>query len=132
MSQQATPGSRAGHGSSAAVQEQRRIADPALQGSSLRGNLAALDLGTNNCRLLIARPEGEGFVIVDAFSRIVRLGEGLAATGRLSDAAIERTLSALSVCARQAAPSPRRAGAFGGDRSLPPGRERRRIRRAGL
>ncbi len=99
MSQQATPGSRAGHGSSAAVQEQRRIADPVPQGGSLRGNLAALDLGTNNCRLLIARPEGEGFVIVDAFSRIVRLGEGLAATGRLSDAAIERTLSALSVCA---------------------------------
>ncbi|MBN8820185.1 MAG: Ppx/GppA family phosphatase [Sphingomonas sp.] len=67
----------------------------------LRGNLAALDLGTNNCRLLIARPEGERFVIVDAFSRIVRLGEGLAATGRLSDAAIERTISALSVCAEK-------------------------------
>jgi exopolyphosphatase/guanosine-5'-triphosphate,3'-diphosphate pyrophosphatase len=64
-----------------------------------RGNLAALDLGTNNCRLLIARPEGGSFVIVDAFSRIVRLGEGLSATGRLSDAAIERTISALSVCA---------------------------------
>ncbi|MBU0556130.1 MAG: Ppx/GppA family phosphatase [Alphaproteobacteria bacterium] len=64
-----------------------------------RGNLAALDLGTNNCRLLIARPDGDRFVIVDAFSRIVRLGEGLSATGRLSDAAIERTLSALSVCA---------------------------------
>ncbi|WP_418066798.1 Ppx/GppA phosphatase family protein [Sphingomonas endolithica] len=60
---------------------------------------AALDLGTNNCRLLIARPQGEGFAVVDAFSRIVRLGEGLAATGRLSDAAIERTLSALKVCA---------------------------------
>jgi len=65
----------------------------------VRGNLAALDLGTNNCRLLIARPEGGDFVIVDAFSRIVRLGEGLAATGRLSEAAIERTISALSVCA---------------------------------
>jgi exopolyphosphatase/guanosine-5'-triphosphate,3'-diphosphate pyrophosphatase len=64
-----------------------------------RGNFAALDLGTNNCRLLIARPEGERFVIVDAFSRIVRLGEGLSASGRLSDAAIERTISALSVCA---------------------------------
>jgi exopolyphosphatase/guanosine-5'-triphosphate,3'-diphosphate pyrophosphatase len=60
---------------------------------------AALDLGTNNCRLLIARPQGEGFAVVDAFSRIVRLGEGLAANGRLSDAAIERTLSALKVCA---------------------------------
>ncbi|MGY4394934.1 exopolyphosphatase/guanosine-5'-triphosphate,3'-diphosphate pyrophosphatase [Sphingomonas sp. UYAg733] len=60
---------------------------------------AALDLGTNNCRLLIARPQGDGFAVIDAFSRIVRLGEGLAATGRLSDAAIDRTLSALKVCA---------------------------------
>ncbi len=60
---------------------------------------AALDLGTNNCRLLIARPQGSGFAVVDAFSRIVRLGEGVAASGRLSDAAIERTLAALRVCA---------------------------------
>jgi exopolyphosphatase/guanosine-5'-triphosphate,3'-diphosphate pyrophosphatase len=60
---------------------------------------AALDLGTNNCRLLIARPQGDGFAVIDAFSRIVRLGEGLSATGRLSDAAIDRTLSALKVCA---------------------------------
>jgi exopolyphosphatase/guanosine-5'-triphosphate,3'-diphosphate pyrophosphatase len=49
--------------------------------------------------LLIAKPEGDGFVVIDAFSRIVRLGEGLAATGRLSDAAIERAIAALSVCA---------------------------------
>jgi len=60
---------------------------------------AALDLGTNNCRLLIARPQGNGFTVIDAFSRIVRLGEGLATTGRLSDAAIERTIAALRVCA---------------------------------
>ena len=60
---------------------------------------AALDLGTNNCRLLIARPQGSGFAVVDAFSRIVRLGEGLATTGRLSDAAIERSIAALRVCA---------------------------------
>lgn len=59
---------------------------------------AALDLGTNNCRLLIARPHGAGFAVIDAFSRIVRLGEGLAASGRLSDAAIERTIAALRVC----------------------------------
>jgi len=71
----------------------------AARRAPFRGNLAALDLGTNNCRLLIARPEGEDFIIVDAFSRIVRLGEGLAATGYLSDAAVERTISALSVCA---------------------------------
>ncbi len=60
---------------------------------------AALDLGTNNCRLLIARPQGGGFAVIDAFSRIVRLGEGLASSGRLSDAAIERTIAALRVCA---------------------------------
>jgi exopolyphosphatase/guanosine-5'-triphosphate,3'-diphosphate pyrophosphatase len=61
--------------------------------------LAALDLGTNNCRLLVARPRGEGFRVVDAFSRIVRLGEGLAATGALSAAAMDRTVDALKVCA---------------------------------
>lgn len=62
-------------------------------------NYAAIDLGTNNCRLLIARPTADGgFVVVDAFSRIVRLGEGLEATGRLSEAAIDRAISALSVC----------------------------------
>ncbi len=59
---------------------------------------AALDLGTNNCRLLIARPTADGFRVVDAFSRIVRLGEGLSLTGRLSEAAIERTLVALRIC----------------------------------
>jgi exopolyphosphatase / guanosine-5'-triphosphate,3'-diphosphate pyrophosphatase len=63
-----------------------------------RKSYAALDLGTNNCRMLIARPEGENFAIIDAFSRIVRLGEGLSATGRLSEAAMDRTLSALSIC----------------------------------
>jgi exopolyphosphatase/guanosine-5'-triphosphate,3'-diphosphate pyrophosphatase len=59
---------------------------------------AALDLGTNNCRLLIARPAYGGFRVIDAFSRIVRLGEGLSQTGRLSQAAVERTLEALRVC----------------------------------
>jgi exopolyphosphatase/guanosine-5'-triphosphate,3'-diphosphate pyrophosphatase len=61
--------------------------------------VAALDLGTNNCRLLVARPAGAGFRVVDAFSRIVRLGEGLAASGGLSEDAIGRTLDALKVCA---------------------------------
>ena len=60
---------------------------------------AAIDLGTNNCRLLIARPSGENFVVVDAFSRVVRLGEGLAQTGRLSQEAMDRALGALQVCA---------------------------------
>ncbi|MGQ0674062.1 MAG: Ppx/GppA phosphatase family protein [Hyphomicrobium sp.] len=59
----------------------------------------ALDLGTNNCRLLLARPSRRGFRVVDAFSRIIRLGEGMAKSGRLSQAAIERTLDALRVCA---------------------------------
>jgi exopolyphosphatase/guanosine-5'-triphosphate,3'-diphosphate pyrophosphatase len=59
---------------------------------------AALDLGTNNCRLLIACPAGDGFRVVDSFSRIIRLGEGVSATGCISDAATERAISALSVC----------------------------------
>ncbi len=59
---------------------------------------AALDLGTNNCRLLVARRAGEGFRVFDAFSRIVRLGEGLNGSGLLSDEAQVRTLSALHVC----------------------------------
>ena len=62
---------------------------------------AALDLGTNNCRLLIARPSGENFTVIDAFSRVVRLGEGLAASGKLSDEAMERTMAALHVCAEK-------------------------------
>lgn len=59
---------------------------------------AALDLGTNNCRLLIARPHDRSFRVLDGFTRIVRLGEGLSATGRLSDAAMERTIEALRQC----------------------------------
>jgi exopolyphosphatase / guanosine-5'-triphosphate,3'-diphosphate pyrophosphatase len=64
-------------------------------------NYAALDLGTNNCRLLIARPVADGFTIIDAFSRIVRLGEGLAATGKLSDPAMDRAVAALAICAEK-------------------------------
>jgi len=62
-------------------------------------SFAALDLGTNNCRLLIARPSDDGFVVIDAFSRIVRLGEGLAATGALGEAAMDRAVAALAICA---------------------------------
>jgi exopolyphosphatase/guanosine-5'-triphosphate,3'-diphosphate pyrophosphatase len=72
---------------------------PPARWDTERRTYAALDLGTNNCRLLIARPSPEGFTIIDAFSRIVRLGEGLATSGRLSDAAIERAIAALSICA---------------------------------
>ena len=60
--------------------------------------LAALDLGTNNCRLLVAAPRGRKFRVVDAFSRIVRLGEGLSRTGVLSDDAMDRAIEALKAC----------------------------------
>jgi exopolyphosphatase / guanosine-5'-triphosphate,3'-diphosphate pyrophosphatase len=59
---------------------------------------AALDLGTNNCRLLVARPSRRGFFVIDAFSRIIKLGEGVSHTGVLSEEAILRTLDALKVC----------------------------------
>ncbi|MBK1794155.1 Ppx/GppA family phosphatase [Devosia sp. WQ 349] len=59
---------------------------------------AALDLGTNNCRLLIARPHERGFRILDGYTRIVRLGEGVSVTGRLADGAMERTMDALRMC----------------------------------
>ncbi len=59
---------------------------------------AALDLGTNNCRLLVARPDGRSFRVVDAYSRIVRLGEGVGATNRLSEAAMGRAIEALAIC----------------------------------
>jgi len=83
------------------LREGGRRAHPSSSTSRPQYSYAALDLGTNNCRLLIARPSEEGFVVVDAFSRIVRLGEGLAATGRLSDVAMDRAVSALSVCAEK-------------------------------
>ncbi len=60
---------------------------------------AAIDLGTNNCRLLVARASMAGFDVVDAYSRPVRLGEGVAQNGMLCGDAIERTLGALDVCA---------------------------------
>ena len=60
---------------------------------------AALDLGTNNCRLLIAAPASNGFRIVEAYSRIVRLGEGMSDTGRLQEPAMGRALAALKTCA---------------------------------
>ena len=74
------------------------------QKAGQRGALApygALDLGTNNCRLLIARPSRHGLSVVDAYSRIVRLGEGLGHTGLLSEAAMDRTIEALRVCSNK-------------------------------
>src|SRR5260221_7023685 len=72
---------------------ERDEGDP--EGCSVYG---ALDLGTNNCRLLVARPSGDGFHVIDAFSRIIRLGEGVSASGRLNEAAIERAVEALGIC----------------------------------
>jgi exopolyphosphatase/guanosine-5'-triphosphate,3'-diphosphate pyrophosphatase len=62
---------------------------------------AALDLGTNNCRLLVARPSRRGFHVLDAFSRIIRLGEGVMTSGCLSEAAMARTWDALKICAEK-------------------------------
>ncbi|HVZ13175.1 MAG TPA: Ppx/GppA phosphatase family protein [Bauldia sp.] len=71
---------------------------------ALGGHLyGALDLGTNNCRLLVAAPRDHGFRVVDAFSRIVRLGEGVGANGRLSEAAMTRAIEALRICGEKLA-----------------------------
>ncbi len=76
------------------------------QGASKSSNKAgtlygAVDLGTNNCRLLVAVPAKDGFRVIDSYSQIVRLGEGLSSTGRLSEAAMDRAMQALSMCAQK-------------------------------
>jgi len=76
----------------------RRRASRVGQNSGPAPVYGALDLGTNNCRLLLARPDGDGFKVIDAFSRIIRLGEGITHSGRLSEAAIDRAVEALKVC----------------------------------
>ncbi|ACI49893.1 Ppx/GppA phosphatase [Gluconacetobacter diazotrophicus PA1 5] len=63
------------------------------------GMYGAIDLGTNNCRLMIAAPHEGGFRVVDSFNRVVRLGEGLQSTGQLSGDAMDRTIEALRICA---------------------------------
>jgi exopolyphosphatase/guanosine-5'-triphosphate,3'-diphosphate pyrophosphatase len=81
--------------------EQGRPSDPGLapRREPQRRTYGAIDLGTNNCRLLIARPTGGAFTVIDAFSRIVRLGEGLSHSGALSEDAMDRAVAALSICA---------------------------------
>jgi exopolyphosphatase/guanosine-5'-triphosphate,3'-diphosphate pyrophosphatase len=69
------------------------------RGTAMAPTFAALDLGTTNCRLLIASPTPHGFRVLDSYSRIVRLGEGLQSSGRLSEAAMDRTIGALHACA---------------------------------
>lgn len=90
-----------------AVRSERVKSPPQNENGNFRRNwfertaYAALDLGTNNCRLLIAKAGGDDFTVVDAFSRVVRLGEGLTTTGRMSDEAMDRAVEALSVCAEK-------------------------------
>jgi exopolyphosphatase/guanosine-5'-triphosphate,3'-diphosphate pyrophosphatase len=94
-----SPGPVLPHGAQAAGRR-----PPFRDGGEPEGHTyAALDLGTNNCRLLVARGLGRGFRVIDAFSRIVRLGEGLTATGILSEAAMARTIEALKICAGKVA-----------------------------
>lgn len=90
-----------------AVRAEQIITPVSVENGNFRRNwfdrtaYAALDLGTNNCRLLIAKAGGDDFTVVDAFSRVVRLGEGLTTTGRMSDEAMDRAVEALSVCAEK-------------------------------
>jgi len=81
--------------------------DSTLKGGWHRGRFAhtfaAIDLGTNNCRLLVARASVSGFEVIDAYSRPVRLGEGMALSGTLCGDAIDRTLGALEICAAKIA-----------------------------
>ncbi|MDH4982193.1 Ppx/GppA phosphatase family protein [Hyphomicrobium sp. D-2] len=96
------PGARNGAdatGGGAGAAERDTDAAHEFQHSRPDGVYGALDLGTNNCRLLLARPSRRGFRVIDAFSRIIRLGEGMAQTGQLSEPAMTRTLEALKVCA---------------------------------
>ena len=101
-------GKVAGSGKSVLARARRQDTRGATARSRMSSSAAqrevfgAIDLGSNNCRLLIAKPSpANGFRIVEAFSRIVRLGEGLHASGNLSEAAMDRTIDALSVCAEK-------------------------------
>ncbi|MCC0014918.1 MAG: Ppx/GppA family phosphatase [Rhodobiaceae bacterium] len=90
---------RDGNGNSRAKPANGRPAAPAVRRNATPDTVyAALDLGTNNCRLLVARPTRNAFRVVDAFSRVVRLGQGLGATGELSAAAMDRAIDALAAC----------------------------------
>lgn len=95
-----------------ATAPQAPVSDPAETAASFPTNghyrrgparpaYGAIDLGTNNCRLLIARPSDDGFTVVDAFSRVVRMGEGMANSGKLSEASMDRAVAALAVCAEK-------------------------------
>lgn len=74
------------------------VESPAPQNLDPHELYAALDLGTNSCRMLIAQPKGSQFHVVDSFSKSVQLGAGLESTGKLSRASMGRTIAALRVC----------------------------------
>lgn len=115
MSSQPLPVSEKRRSARTAAGVSPRNVPRAANGTDADDVFAALDLGTNSCRLLVARPiranerghdwhrpyygtNGMPFRVIDAFSRMVRLGEGLSHTNRLSDHAIERTITALTIC----------------------------------
>ncbi|PZQ20416.1 MAG: exopolyphosphatase [Sphingopyxis macrogoltabida] len=99
MRQMAAPSGRPPRSGPAAPISKRAGPGPRPAPFTRPRSYAAIDLGTNNCRLLIARPQDGELVVIDAFSRIVRLGEGLHGSGRISAAAMDRAVSALAVCA---------------------------------
>ncbi len=76
----------------------KAVETPAPKQPDATGLYAALDLGTNSCRMLIAQPKGSQFHVVDSFSKSVQLGQGLESTGKLSRAAMNRTVNAIRIC----------------------------------
>ncbi|MFL2782193.1 MAG: Ppx/GppA family phosphatase [Rhodospirillales bacterium] len=76
-------------------------ANSIIQSSEITEFYSAIDLGTNNCRILVAKPHNCGFSVVSSFSKIVRLGEGVEKQNLLSKKAMDRTISALSMCAQK-------------------------------
>lgn len=83
-------------GSAGALPE--TVEPPALSNGPSKPLYAALDLGTNSCRMLIARPTGHQFEVVDSFSKAVQLGQGLESTGKLSRASMSKTVQAMRIC----------------------------------
>ncbi len=79
----------------------KAVEHPATKHAESGELYAALDLGTNSCRMLIARPKGDQFQVVDSFSKAVQLGQGLEASGRLSRSSMARTVQALQICRRK-------------------------------
>ncbi len=79
----------------------KAVATPAPKTPDPNALYAALDLGTNSCRMLIAQPKGSQFHVVDSFSKSVQLGKGLEATGKLSRASMARTVQALRICRKK-------------------------------